>query len=173
MNTTNPREIIMIEVQMADEQFGFMQEKDRNFVIEFTKALEKRGYTYGGEIGSGFCWGKYMLIFRKANVKSINVTARIYIKEDSIVLRLFFSNVSKHAAYISASPEYIRNVFTGDYGTCKHCKGDNCKFRKDYEIDGIKYEKCNGTTFEFHDPKLEYLADYLALFEEFYPVPKK
>ena len=63
------------------------------------------------------------------------------------------------------------NIFTGDYGTCKHCKGDNCKFRKDYEIDGIKYEKCNGTTFELQDPKLEYLADYLALFEEFFRGP--
>ncbi|WP_050697822.1 hypothetical protein [Anaeromassilibacillus senegalensis] len=163
----------MIETHIAEEPFHFIQEKDKIFIIEFTKALEEMGYTYGGEIGSGYCWGKYMLIFRKANVKSKNVVARIYIKDDSIVLRLFFNHVTKHAAYISASPAHIQNAFTGDYGTCKHCKGDSCKFRKDYEIDGVKYEKCNGTTFEFHDPKIENLAYYLALFKEFYPLSKK
>ncbi len=163
----------MIEKHMAEKQFNFIRERDKLFIIEFTKALEKMGYTYGGEIGSGYCWGKYMLIFRKANVKSKKVVARIYIKEDSIVLRLFFNNVTKHAAFISVSPKYIQNAFTGDDGTCKHCKGDSCKFRKDYEIDGVKYEKCNGTTFEFYNPKIEYLTDYLALFKEFYPLSKK
>ena len=163
----------MIETDMAEEQFAFVKETDKTFIIEFTKALEKMGYTYGGEIGSGFCWGKYMLIFRKANVKSKNVVARIYIKEDSVVLRLFFNNVTKHATYISTSPEHIQTVFTGDYGKCRHCKGDNCKFRKDYEINGIIYEKCNGTTFEFPNPKAENLTDYLALFQEFYPPSKR
>lgn len=163
----------MIEKHMSEESFHFIQERDRIFIIEFTKALEKMGYTYGGEIGSGYCWGKYMLIFRKAKVKSKNVVARIYIKEDSIVLRLFFNNVTRNAAYISASPEHIKDAFTSDYGTCKHCKGDNCKFRKDYEIDGIKYEKCNGTTFEFHNPEIGNLSDYLALFKEFYPLSKR
>ena len=158
----------MIENHISEKQFNFIQERDKIFIIEFTKELEKMGYTYGGEIGSGYCWGKYMLIFRKAGVKSKNVVARIYIKEDSIVLRLFLNYVTKHAAYISAAPEHIQMAFTGDYGTCKHCKGDNCKFRKDYEIGCIKYEKCNGTTFEYHDPKIENLADYLALFKEFY-----
>lgn len=163
----------MIETQIAEKPFHFIQENDKIFIINFTKALEEMGYTYGGEIGSGYCWGKYMLIFRKANVKSKNVVARIYIKDDSIVLRLFFNNVTKHASYISASPAHIRNTFTGDYGTCKHCKGDHCKFRKDYEIDGINYEKCNGTTFTFYHPKTENLSDYLALFKEFYLLSKK
>lgn len=163
----------MIEEHMDEKQFDFIQERDRSFIIEFTKALEKIGYTYGDEIGSGYCWGKYMLIYRKANVKSKTVVARIYIKEDSVILRLFFNNVTKHAAYISSSPDHIKSAFTSDYGTCKHCKGDNCKFRKDYKIDGIKYEKCNGTTFEFHNPERTKLSDYLALFEEFYPVSKQ
>lgn len=162
----------MIEKQMAEEQFNFIREGDRNFIVDFTNALERMGYTYGDQIGSGYCWGRFMLIFRKANVKSKNVVARIYIKDDSIVLRLFFNNVTKHAVFISGSPEHIRNAFIGDYGTCKHCKGDSCKFRKDYEIDGVNYEKCNGTTFEFHDPKAEHLDDYIALFKEFY-LPSK
>lgn len=163
----------MIERQMGEEQFGFIAEKDRLFIIEFTEKLEQMGYTYGGTIGSGFCWGRYMLIFRKANVKSKNVAARIYIKEDSIVLRFFFNQVTKHAAYIDSAPEHIRIAFTGDYGTCKHCRGDSCKFRKDYEIGGVHYEKCNGTTFEIHNPDVEKLEDYLALFREFYPPSRK
>ena len=163
----------MIERQLAEKQFDFVKEQDKLFITEFTQALEEMGYTCGGEIGSGYCWGKYMLIFRKANVKSKKVAARIYIKEDSIVLRMFFSNVTNHAAYISAMPAHIQNAFTGEYGTCKHCKGDNCRFRKDFEIAGEKYEKCNGTTFEFHSPQLEALPDYLALFKEFYPSSKK
>lgn len=159
----------MIEKQLAEEQFNFIQEKDKQFIIAFTKALEKMGYTYGGEIGSGYCWGKYMLIFRKANIKSKNVVARIYIRDDSIVLRLFLNKVTKHAPYISAAPDHIKNVFIGEYGNCKHCKGDNCKFRKDYEIGGAVIEKCNGTTFEFPKPTVAYLSDYISLFQEFYP----
>lgn len=159
----------MIEVQMAEKQFDFLKEKDKLFIIDFTKKLEELGYTYGGEIGSGFCWGRYMLIFRKTNVKSKNVAARIYMKEDGIVLRLFFNTVSKLAVYISGLLSYIKTVFTGDYGNCKHCKGDICKFCKEYEIGGMGYEKCNGTTFEFREPKREDIPDYIELFQEFYP----
>lgn len=158
----------MIEEHMAEDRFDFIDCGDKKFIVEFTKSLESLGYTYGGEIGSGFCWGRYMLIFRKAGVKSKNVAARIYIRDDSIVLRMFFNNVTKHADYISNSPGFIKIAFTGDYGTCKHCKGDNCRFRKDYEIDGVKFEKCNGTTFEFCNPKIENIPDYIALFKEFY-----
>lgn len=159
----------MIEQQMSESRFDFVSEKDKRFIIAFTQALEKLGYTYGDTIGSGFCWGRYMLVFRKTGVKSKNVYARIYMEEESIVLRLFFNNVTKHAAFISAAPPLIKEVFTGDLGSCKHCKGNTCKFRKDYEIDGKPIEKCNGMTFEFFHPAMEYLPDYLRLFQEFYP----
>ncbi len=159
----------MIETQLNESAFDFVRPEDKRFIAAFTHELETRGYTYGGEIGSGFCWGKYMLIFRKAGVKSKNVFARIYIRENDIVLRLFFNNVTRHADYIRTAPSFIQEAFTGKHGTCKHCKGDDCRFRKDYEIDGVKYEKCNGTTFEFYAPDGERLPAYIALFEEFYP----
>lgn len=162
----------MMEQELMKPKFDFINEHDKQFIIGFTKAMEQLGYTYGDEIGSGFCWGVYMLIFRKANVKSKNVVARIYIREDSIVLRLFFNNVTKHGGYISNAPAVIKNAFVGEYGTCKHCKGDHCKFRKDYEIDGVKFEKCNGTTFEFWSPKTENIPEYLSLFQEFYPAKR-
>jgi hypothetical protein len=118
-------------------------------------------------VGDGFCWGRYMIIYRKANTKSKTVYARIYIRESGIVLRLFFNGVTKHSDYIENSPDYIKNVFTGSYGDCKHCKGESCKFRKTYEIGGIKIEKCNGCTFEFYEPTTEKLPAYIDLFKTF------
>lgn len=163
----------MIEQAMKETRFNFISESNKQFIIDFTQALNALGYTYGDEIGSGFCWGKYMLIYRKTMVKSKNVVVRIYIKEDTIVLRLFLNNVTKHSHYIHNAPARIKQAFISDHGTCKHCKGDHCKFRKDYEINGISYEKCNGTTFEFFEPKSEYIPDYIALFKEFYPQKRK
>lgn len=158
----------MIEKQINEKEFDFISPRDKGFIVDFTQALEEMGYTYGDTIGSGFCWGKYMLIFRKASVKSKNVVARIYIRDNSIVLRLFLNNVSKHSEYLSTTPHYIKNVFVRDHGKCTHCR-DNCRFRKEYEVDGLKYEKCSGVTFEFYDPTDEKLNDFLNLFREFYP----
>ena len=156
----------MLKDQLKLPEFEFISTANKEFIITFTDELEKLGY-YEEGFGSGFCWGRYMLIYRKSQVKSKNVYARIYIRDNSICLRLFFNNVTKHSDYIKNTPDYIRNVFVGDYGKCKHCKGDNCKFRKDYEIDGVKYEKCNGTTFEFYEPTIEKLPAYIELFRVF------
>lgn len=157
---------------MAQKRFDFLSSDNKEFIIAFSDALDDLGY-FHDDIGSGFCWGRNMVIYRKAGVKSKNVYARIYIRDDSICLRLFFNNVTAHGGFIEKSPDYIKSVFVGEYGNCKHCKGDNCKFRKDYEIGGTKYEKCNGLTFEFYEPTSEKLAAYLALFEEFYPKKQK
>ncbi|PWL41533.1 MAG: hypothetical protein DBY45_09925 [Clostridiales bacterium] len=162
----------MLETILSESQFDYIGEQDKQFILSFTKAMEQMGYTFGDTIGSGFCWGKHMLIFRRAGVKSKNVYARIYMSDGSIVLRLFFNNVTKHASFISAAPQHIKEVFTGDYGNCKHCKGNSCKFRKDYVIDGKAIEKCNGTTFTFFHPAFVHLLDYLSLFQEFYPKKK-
>ncbi|MEL7603732.1 MAG: hypothetical protein AAGU77_11325 [Bacillota bacterium] len=162
----------MIEQLMQEDRFDFMNAADKQFVCEFTHALSALGYTFGNAIGSGYCWGRYMLIFTKAGVKSKKVVARIYLRQNGIALRLFFSDVSRHAAYISAAPDFIRDVFTGPYGDCKHCKGDTCMFRKDYAINGVQYEKCNSLTFGFNEPDMDRLPGYLALFQEFYPAKR-
>lgn len=94
-------------------------------------------------------------------------------RDGSICLRLFLNDVTKHGEYIDKAPGFINTVFTGEYGACKHCRGDNCKFRKDYEIGGVRYEKCNGLTFEFHEPTVEKLPEYIKLFAEFFPQKKK
>jgi len=108
-----------------------------------------------------------MIIYRKSGVKSKKVYARIYIRDNGICLRFFFNDVTKRSDFIRNAPGYIKDVFTGDYGTCRHCKGDSCRFRKVYEIDGISYEKCNGFTFEFYEPGLDKLQAYIDLFKAF------
>jgi hypothetical protein len=61
-------------------------------------------------------------------------------------------------------------VFTGEHASCQHCHNDKDgvrRFRKTYTLENRLIEKCNGITFEFHEPDLNKLADYLALFNEF------
>jgi hypothetical protein len=117
-----------------------------------------------------------MLIYRKSGVKSEKVFARIYLRDDNIVLRLFLNNVDRHRGFIENAPAYIKEVFTGDQGKCQHCHNEedgDCRFRKTYTIDGRFIEKCNGITFEFHDPGISKIPDYIALFTEFYPDRKR
>ena len=55
-----------------------------------------------------------------------------------------------------------------EHGICTHDRGEDCRGRKTYTIDGKTIEKCNGTVFEFHDPKKDYVKDYIDLMKEFY-----
>lgn len=157
----------MLKEQINFPEFDFISPSDKAFIIAFTRELEKLGFCEDG-LSNGFCWGRYMIIYRKSGVKTKNVYARIYVRDDSICLRLFFNNVTKHSEFIENTPDFIKTVFTGDYGKCSHCKGEVCKFRKEYTINGIKYEKCNGYTFEFYEPSMEKLPAYIDLFRRFY-----
>ncbi len=166
----------MIDTLLAEERFSFLSEEDKNFIRTFTDALENAGYTFGGKIGPGFCWGRYMILYTKANIKSKQVAARIYIREDGIALRLFLNDITKHTDYIKNAPSEIQKAFLGDAGNCGHCKNEKegvCKFRKSYKIGEEKIEKCNGWTFTFEHPTLANLEDYLHLFYEFYPPRQK
>jgi hypothetical protein len=167
---------------LKEERFGFVSAENKIFIREFTKQMESFGYGFGGNIGSGYCWGKYMVIYSQNGVKSKRVIARIFIRNDdviifggreikysnSIVLRLFFSNIDKHESYIENSPSYIKKPFIDEHGMCGHCKDDCPKYRKTYTIDGKMIEKCAGVVFEFHDPKIEYIKDYVDILKEFY-----
>jgi hypothetical protein len=160
---------------LKQERFDFISSDDKSFILGFTDEMNKLGYDFGNKIGSGFCWGKHMVIFTKSGVKSKNVFARIYIRDSSIVLRLFFNAIDKHRDYIEKAPSHIKEVFTGPYGDCHHCHNEQdgtCKFRKTYTLDNRVIEKCNGTTFEFNDPSTQKMKDYIALFTEFYPKKK-
>ena len=162
----------MIKEQMTENRFDFMRAWDKAFVVQMTEALACLGFTYGDVIGDGICWGKYMLIFRKAGVSSKKVVARIYIREKSVAFRLYLNDITKHADYIVSAPEHIRSAFIGESGNCKHCRGEVCRFQKCYTLAGVRIEKCNGEVFTFTDASAERIPDYISLFKEFY-VPKR
>ena len=161
----------MIEI-LKDDKFSFISNDNKAFIQAFDDEMIRLGYDFGNNIGSGYCWGKYMLIYRKLGVKSERVYARIYIRDTEIVLRLFLNDVGKHRGFIEKAPAYIKEVFVGDHAKCNHDRdegGGKCRFRKSYTIDGQFIEKCNGITFEFHQPSVQKIDDYIALFAEFYP----
>jgi len=102
----------------------------------------------------------------------MQVAARIYVRENSIVLRMYFNKLEKHSNYIANLPAYLKDVFTSEHGNCTYCK-TLCNNRKIYTLDGQTYEKCNGMTFEFLRPNMEKLPDYVGLLKEFYVGNKK
>jgi hypothetical protein len=161
---------------LKEKRFEFVSSLDKGFILAFNNEMTNLGYDFGNQINSGYCWGKYMIIYTRSGVKNKKVFARIYLREESIALRLFFSAIDKHREYIENSPAHIKEVFIGEHGNCQHCHNDKdgaCRFRKTYTINDRLMEKCNGVTFEFHDPGIQQLPDYMALFTEFYPIKKR
>lgn len=161
---------------IGEKRFSYVSVPDKAFIIAFDKEMKMLGYEpFDNEIGSGFCWAPYMIVYAKVGVKAKQVAARIYIREGGIVLRLFLNKIDSHCNYIEKAPFHIKSVFTGEHGKCNHCHNEHdgiCKFRKTYMLDDIKYEKCNGVTFEFWEPNLEKLPDYINLLKEFYIAKK-
>lgn len=160
---------------MTEERFDFISPENKAFILAFDEEIAKLGYDFGGAIGSGFCWGRYMIIYAKTGVKNKQVAARIYLRDSSIVLRLYVNQIDRHRAFIEYAPDFIKQVFTGSHGNCNRChndKGGACKFRKAYTLENRLMEKCNGITFEFWEPDLEKLPAYIGLLKEFYPIRK-
>jgi hypothetical protein len=160
---------------LSESRFDFISDPDKSFIIAFDEEMRRLGYDFGNYIGSGYCWGRYMIIYTKAGVKNKNVIARIYIRDTEIILRLYFSNIDKHRSYIESAAPYIKDVFTGVHGDCSHCKNDKngiCKFRKTYTMESRLFEKCNGIVFEFWQPDLSKLPGYIDLLSEFYKTKK-
>ncbi len=160
---------------LNEDRFAYLSSADKTFIVAFNDELARLGYDSGGKIGSGYCWGRHMIIYTKSRVKSKNVYARIYLRETNIVLRLFLSGIDKHHEFIEKASPRIKEVFTGEYANCRHDRDDGdgkCQFRKTYTIDGRLIEKCNGLTFEFPNPRLDELQQYIDLFTEFFPKKK-
>ena len=64
-------------------------------------------------------------------------------------------------------------VFTNSHGDCScNPPKENCRMRKAYTIDGREIKKCSGVVFEFWQPTLDKLPDYMGLLSTFYPNKK-
>jgi len=158
---------------MSEERFNIISKADKTFIISFDEEIRKLGYDSGGGIGEGYVWAKYMIVYSKTGAKNKKVIARFYIAENKIVLRLFFNDVDKHKTYIENVPDHIKDVFTNNHGNCScNPQKENCRMRKTYTIDDKQIEKCSGVVFEFWNPTVEKLTDYVKLLAEFYPVKK-
>lgn len=159
---------------LAKQEFGFMKEEDKEFILAFDAEMEKLGYTCGNEAGAGHCWGKYMIIYTKASVKSKKSYARVYIRNNDIVLRLYLSGIDKHAQEIEQAPDFIQEAFIGEFPSCDHChEKTECVHQKRYAIAGKQYEICDGKAFWFFSPRVAKLPEYLKLFAMFYPAKLK
>jgi len=165
-------EIKTMEQKLSEERFDIISNADKAFIVAFDKTFEDLGYDYGGGIGDGYGWGKYMIIYGKTSVKSRPCPARIYIKDTGeMQLRLFLKNIDKHRQYIENSPSYIKDGFAFEWGDCKNCM-PTCKTMKIYTIDGRQYNKCCHSTAYFSSPSVERLPDYMSLYSEFNPAKK-
>lgn len=158
---------------LSKDEYDFISEDNKAFIIAFDAEMEQLGYTSGNVIGPGHCWGRYMIIYTKASVKNKKSYARVYIRDEDIVLRLYLSNVDKHRDVIEQAPTYIQEAFTGTFPSCDHCHDKTeCVHQKRYTLNGIRYEICDGKAFWFIRPKLEHLSEYLKLFNAFYPTKR-
>lgn len=161
-----------MENVLKDPRYDCICTADKEFITAFDSGMNELGYTCGNHFGDGYCWGRYMLIYRKSGVKSKKVYARVYVRDGGIALRFFFSDIDRHRAYVESAKPHIKDIFTDTHGDCGHCQGKNdgiCKFRKSYTIDGRQIDKCNGVVFEIREPEIGYLSDYMDLFTVFYP----
>jgi hypothetical protein len=59
-----------VKEMMQEPRFIFLSSEDRPFVVQFDNAMCELGYDHGDEIGRGYCWGKYVLIYRRSGAKS-------------------------------------------------------------------------------------------------------
>jgi hypothetical protein len=153
---------------LEERRFNIVSEKDKAFIVAFDKAIAELGYDCENTIGSGYSWSPLMIIYGKTGTKSRPCIARIYIHNDGISLRLFFTNINKHRAYIENAPKHIKTIFYG--GVNCPCRPD-CphKGQKIYTIDNKDYKKCCHADFRITKPNIDELSDYIGILAEFYP----
>jgi hypothetical protein len=170
-----------IEELLKEKRFDFVSEKNKEFIIEFSNKIKPLNYFFDGSIGSGFERGNYQIIYTLNGIKnSRSVIARIFIRDNckinlwgkevkftkNNVLRLYFSNINKHIKYIENAPLMIKERFIDDTGMCKYCN-EQCYKRKTYTINGKEMVKCCDI-FEYIDPKLKDINNYVDILNEFY-----
>jgi hypothetical protein len=156
---------------LSEPRFRIISKADKAFITAFDKEMVKLGCGFGGSIGKGDHNGRFMIAYSLTAVPSKKVMARIFIRDNEIVLKLILSDVEKHSSYIENAAAHIKDVFTGEHGDCAACNSriEACRMRKIYTIDGMQKVKCSEKIFLFQQPAIEKLPDYIDLLAEFYP----
>lgn len=164
---------------LLDEKYNFVSKEDKDFIIAFDDAIIKAGYQSNG-INPYVCFGKYKIEYSKVGLKNKKFVARFYFRDNGIVLRLYFTDIDKHREYIENAPEFIKNPFINEVGTCKQCdkngggigKKGKCSFKKSYIINSVPYEKCAGENYYFDSHDIDNIPKFIELLTLFYPDKK-
>ena len=162
-----------IDELLSEARFDMISKTDKTFITAFDKEMVKLGCDYGGSIGKGDHNGKFMIAYSLAAVARKKVMARIFVRDNEIVLKLILSDVKKHCSYIENAAAHIKEVFIGEHGDCScNPKKETCRMRKTYTIDGKLSVKCSEKIFIFQQPTIEKMPDYIDILAEFYPMRK-
>lgn len=163
---------------LSDGRFAFVSREDRDFILAFDASMHKAGYANNG-IQEYVVFGKYKIEYFKPGNKSKKYIARIYFRDDGIVLRMYFSNIDRHKASIESAPDYIKKPFVDGSHKCKrpNCKAmgadiEKCRYRKTYSIDGVRYEACAELSFCYYNPQAKDTQGYIDLLAAFYSIKK-
>lgn len=160
-----------IKDMLSEERFNIVSDRDKAFMIAFDEAMNGLGYGFGGKTGVASKNEKYVFIYTKAGLKSNASFARFLIREDCIILRIYFNDIDEHRKYIENAPSHIKDAFAFNGGDCINCSS-TCMKSRAYVIDGNQYRKCCHSIAHFNAPSVERLPDYMALLTEFYPNKK-
>lgn len=158
---------------LSNEIYSFVSQADKDFIVSFNEYMTKAGYENNG-IQPYVVFGKYKIEYYKPGTKTKKYIARIYFRDDEIVLRLYFSDIDKYREYIESSPDFIKKPFVDDSHKCKSgCKGmivnGKCRYRKTYALNGVNYVKCAEESFYFCKLNTENASKYVELLTVFYP----
>ena len=165
-----------MEKLLADEKFSFVSEQDKAFIVAFDAAMLAAGYENNG-IQPYVVFGRHKIEYSKAGLKTKKYVARIYLRDDGIALRLYFTDVDRHRGTIEGAPDFIKAPFVNDRGRCKQCdqngggigRKGKCAFKKTYTIDGVLHEKCAGDNYFFNSHDIGNVPRYIDLLAAFYP----
>jgi len=174
---------------LIQERFTNISPENKAFLLAFDEKMTQLGYGII-EVADAYKWArnwlsaKYMINYAVTGIKAKRLAAHIFVKEDGLFLRLFAlkkseyshntkqqsrSVIEPHRAYIESAPSYIKSLFTNRESDCDHTheNADGFCWRLDcYTVDGERYEKCIGKGFDFPDPTMSQLPDYIGLLVE-------
>ena len=164
-------------IDFCDAPDAFLSAEDREFILAFDAAMKREGYVNDG-IQPYTGWGKHVISYYRAGVKTKRYVARFYLRSDELLFRMYFSDIDRHADEIERLPEDMKAAFFSEYGRCKHCDSKSnksqgkCMHRKTYSLEGKTLEMCDGLVFLFPNHSVEAVPQYIELLRLFYP-PKK